>query len=424
MYTPKVIADPVYGIIDIRPVLPMVSTEEFQALSDKRQLGLAYLIFPSATHTRMAHSLGAYHATQELARRWQEDGLITEREARALGGYALYHDIGHPPFSHVTEDLCEKDNDGLGLDIMRKHKKEIEASGIDFKLLIRMAEHKDPLYLAVHDKNLGMEKLDYLERDGLYTILSRPSGIDYLRKHIYFMHKELVIDEKVVDNAIEVQNFYIKMYKNVYLRKASVISQRMMQKLVYYLVLYKELSRKELPKLTDGELIGRVAASKVQQVKALYGFLKRRELFREVVVIRPEEYAEANYAAGKAITVFGADKKFMKRIVNSKNFNNKNQDSLLSVERAIAKLAGIPEEAVLVVGVFNPWRFTPKDIAIHLTKNKTASLKERYPAHFKGMEETALAYFALRIATLEKYRKKLSRPAMAKKIYNLIVAHL
>ncbi|MBU6500289.1 MAG: hypothetical protein KGJ89_00425 [Patescibacteria group bacterium] len=72
IHTPKVVADPLYGIIDIRPVLPMIETEEFQLLGDKRQLGMSYLTFPSATHTRRAHSLGAYHATRELADRWLE----------------------------------------------------------------------------------------------------------------------------------------------------------------------------------------------------------------------------------------------------------------------------------------------------------------------------------------------------------------
>src|SRR5271170_8087715 len=107
MKSPKVIADPIYGITDIRQVLPMVETPEFQALGDKRQLGMAYLTFPSATHTRKAHSLGAYHATRELMKGWLELGFVNRREADALAGYALYHDIGHPAFSHVTEPLCK-----------------------------------------------------------------------------------------------------------------------------------------------------------------------------------------------------------------------------------------------------------------------------------------------------------------------------
>src|SRR5580692_3996739 len=54
--SPKVVVDPVYGIIDIRPVLAMVETEEFQALGDKRQLGMSHIVFPSATHTRLART--------------------------------------------------------------------------------------------------------------------------------------------------------------------------------------------------------------------------------------------------------------------------------------------------------------------------------------------------------------------------------
>jgi uncharacterized protein len=203
MRSSKVISDPIYGIIDIRPVLPMVETPEFQALGDKRQLGMSYLVFPSATHTRKAHSLGAYHATRELARRWIELGFINQREADALAGYALYHDIGHPAFSHVTEPLCEMPvganatekkeyarmsvNSALSLAIIRRRQREIEASGIDFKLLESFAAHRNPLHLAVSDKNLGMEKLDYLERDGLCTILSRAHPVvDYLRRSYLF----------------------------------------------------------------------------------------------------------------------------------------------------------------------------------------------------------------------------------------------
>ena len=208
MGNPKVVADPIYGIIDIRPVLPMVETREFQALGDKRQLGMAYLTFPSATHTRKAHSLGAYHTTRELADWWIKRGFINEKEANALAGYALYHDIGHPAFSHVTEPLCRVQNmksgmsvnGALSLEILRRSRKQIEQCGIDFTLMESMAAHKNPLYRAVSDKNLGMEKLDYLERDGLFTILSRPIGVDYLRHHIYFVDGNLAIDEKVVDN--------------------------------------------------------------------------------------------------------------------------------------------------------------------------------------------------------------------------------
>lgn len=419
IYTPKVIADPVYGIVDIRPVLPMVETEEFQALADKRQLGMSYLIFPSATHTRMAHSFGAYHATSELSKRWLEHGMISEQEAAALAGYALYHDIGHPAFSHVTEELCDEDNDEVGVKVIARLKPEIEACGIDFALLMGMAEHKNPLYLGVHDKNLGMEKLDYLERDGLYTILSRPAGIDYLRKHVYFVDNELMIDEKVIDNAIEAQNFYLKMYKNVYLRKASVIAQRMMQKMVYVLLAHGAITRDDLPRLTDSELIGIIGQSRDKTVRTLYARLKRRELFKETIVIRHKKFTSKHQPEEKTVAVFGLEEDEMAKLIASQALTNKSQETLLELERKIAEIAGIARDDVLAVTVFNAWRFVPQDIAIYGSHGRS-SLKDRYPAHFRDMEEVGRSYTAFRICTTQEHRKKLSDQRVARDIFEAV----
>lgn len=432
--TPKVIADPIYGIIDVRPVLPMIETEEFQALGDKRQLGMSYLVFPSATHSRKAHSLGSYHATRELADRWIKDGFINVEEGRALAGYALYHDIGHPAFSHVTEPLCEMPtgmekmmsmNGALSLSIMRRLKKQIEASGINFKLMEAMATHKNPLYLAVSDKNLGMEKLDYLERDGACTVLSRPAGVAYLRHHIYFIGHQLVIDEKVVDNAIEIQNFYMKMYKNVYLRKTSAIAQRMIQKIAHHLMLAGELSATQLPNLTDSELIGIMHTSKDPCVQKMYILLKRRELFREAIVVKPKKIAEFESQARKGSILLGATPEKMEKIAKDKNLSPENQAHLEKMEDNIAHLAGLPNDAVLVIPIYGQERFEAQDIAIYQgSGKKLASLKARYPAHFKNTEEVAQTYLAFRVCTTEPYRQALSSLKIAKKVFALIMNNI
>ena len=436
MRSPKVISDPIYGIIDIRPVIAMTDVEEFQALGDKRQLGMSYLVFPSATHTRKAHSLGAYHATHTLAERWVELGIIGPREAAALAGYALYHDIGHPAFSHVTEPLCKLPaevkgaeyrrmsmNSALSLAIIRRRKKEIEACGIDFKLLESFAAHRNPLHLAVSDKNLGMEKLDYLERDGLLTILSRPSGVDYLRDHIYFAGGQLAIDEKAVDNALETQNFYLKMYKNVYLRKTSAIAQRMFQKMTWHLILAGELRPEDLPNLTDSELFGIINLSRNEVVQETYGLFKRRDFYREAIVIRPKSFARDENVAGTAIARFGVGGREIHRLMKNPQLQLANQMGLAKIESEIAELADIPIEAVLVVPITNPERFTAQDIMVYRGRaKKPASLKSRYPAHFKNIEEVAQTYVAFRVATPERYRKHLSSTAVANKILKLILA--
>jgi len=431
--TPKVIADPIYGIIDIRPVLAMVETPEFQALGDKRQLGMAYITFPSATHSRKVHSLGSYHATQMLADSWVKRGFINEKEALALAGYALYHDIGHPAFSHVTESLCELPpgaprgmsmNGAMSSIIIDRRKKEIEATGISFKLLRDIARHDNPLYKAVSDKNLGMEKLDYLERDSLYTILSRPVGIEYLRNHIYFIDGTIAIDEKIVDNAIDIQNFYLKIYKNVYLRKTSAIAQRMMQKMVHQLIRDGELTPADLADFTDSELLGIMRLSKNGFVKKMYSLLRARDLFREAIIVRPKKFANGETHAGKALTIIGASDAEMRRLQKNPEFDFKNQAGLKKLENEIANIAGLPEDSVLVTPIVSTERFEGKDIMIHQGHGqKLASLKARYPAHFKNMQEVAESYITFRVCTTEKYRKILSAPKTAKKIFALLTSH-
>ncbi len=424
--SPKVVADPIYGIIDIRPVLPMVETEEFQALGDKRQLGMAYLTFPSATHSRKAHSLGSYHATRELADRWLKRGFVNAAQADAMAGYALYHDIGHPAFSHVTEDLCIQPkgtagmsmNSALSFKFIQELKSKVLACDIDFDLLERMARHTDPLAAAVSDKNLGMEKLDYLERDGFFTILSRPVGVDYLRQHIYFIDGKLAIDEKAIDNAIEVQNYYLKIYKNVYLRKTSAIAQRMMQKMTNHLILARELMREELPHLTDSELIGRCSMSSDPFVRATYALLRRRELFREAVILRPEKFAHTATTFGKPITTFGVNNAAMRKLSQSPLLQPKNQNEIARLEDEIATIAGLPESSILLTPIYGQERFSGQDILIYQGMNKKlASLKKRYPAHFKNIEEVAESYVTFRVCTTEKYRKTLSSPKIAKKVF-------
>src|SRR3989344_100158 len=98
---PKLILDPILGVIDVTEIIPLIDVSEFQSLGFKYQLGLNAMIFPAATHTRKQHSLGAYERTRRLTTGWVDHGLIIPREAKALQVYALYHDIGHGPFSHV-----------------------------------------------------------------------------------------------------------------------------------------------------------------------------------------------------------------------------------------------------------------------------------------------------------------------------------
>ena len=105
----EIIRDPLWNNIRVDALaLRLVDTAAFQRLRYVRQLGLAYLVYPGASHTRFEHALGAYHlAGRALAMLEERDGpRIERREAATIVRYAaLLHDIGHYPYSHALEEI-------------------------------------------------------------------------------------------------------------------------------------------------------------------------------------------------------------------------------------------------------------------------------------------------------------------------------
>ena len=105
----KIIHDAVYGSIAIKDVfLDLIESCEFQRLHDIKQLGLAYLVFPGAHHTRLEHSLGTYHLASLMCKSLE----LEDEESIRIMCAALLHDLGHAPFSHTLEWFL-KDRFGL-----------------------------------------------------------------------------------------------------------------------------------------------------------------------------------------------------------------------------------------------------------------------------------------------------------------------
>ena len=153
---------PGIGQVNKKNIAPIVDNHYFRRLSDKRQLAFTYLVFPGATHDRRQHSMGAYHRTCQFTAKMVILGLLTKYDQVNLNIYALLHDIGHGPFSHVIEVFTKSNHHQNGLRIVDKMAKDIKACGGDPELIKRFISKKDPRANIVHDKNFGMEKLDYL----------------------------------------------------------------------------------------------------------------------------------------------------------------------------------------------------------------------------------------------------------------------
>ena len=117
---PRRIRDPVHGLIVFcedksdfqnetdRIAWSLLNTFEFQRLRRIRQLGFSDLVYPGATHSRFAHSIGVYHTARKLiAVIHRRQGCLDERRAREVLLAALLHDIGHGPFSHSFEEIAK-----------------------------------------------------------------------------------------------------------------------------------------------------------------------------------------------------------------------------------------------------------------------------------------------------------------------------
>lgn len=96
----KVIRDPLYDFINLSDLeLQIIDTEVFRRLHSIKQLSHAYVVYPTAIHSRFEHSLGTLHMADRMAQKLnlEHDNQKTVRVA------ALLHDVGHGPFSHLFE---------------------------------------------------------------------------------------------------------------------------------------------------------------------------------------------------------------------------------------------------------------------------------------------------------------------------------
>src|SRR6516165_5443862 len=99
----RIVVDNLHGDVELtEQEWRVVNTATFQRLRSLKQLGMGHLVYPNATHTRFAHSLGVFHIMCRVLGNLDHDDLDDERKAD-LRLAALLHDIGHYPYSHLME---------------------------------------------------------------------------------------------------------------------------------------------------------------------------------------------------------------------------------------------------------------------------------------------------------------------------------
>ena len=220
----KILNDPVYGFITLRRgiLLDIVEHPYFQRLSRIKQLGLTYLVYPGAHHTRFHHALGCVHLMNQAILTLNEMGYsINDEEQEGVKLAILLHDIGHGPFSHALEHsiVSEIQHEELSHIFMQQLNKDFGGK-LDTAIAIFKDKYPKRFLHQLVSSQLDMDRLDYLKRDSFFTGVSE--GVvsnQRIIKMFDLVNDEIVVKEKGV---YSIEKFLIArrlMYWQVYLHK-------------------------------------------------------------------------------------------------------------------------------------------------------------------------------------------------------------
>ena len=265
------VRDPLWGNIMLsRGFKKILSSETLQKLNRIKQLGPSYHVYPGATHTRLAHSIGVFHISKRIIHQlltFESCPAITMEGVLSFLCASLLHDLGHFPYAHSLKELPLLDHEELTGNYVTSE---------PLKSLIRKELDIDPRFVrAIVDKSfkdditpeilffrnllsgvLDPDKLDYLNRDAYYC------GVPYGIQDIDFIINNIAPHEKtgiaLFENGIPaVENLLFSkylMYRAVYWHKTVRVATSMVKKALYTGMQEGAIKAEELYGLDDESL--------------------------------------------------------------------------------------------------------------------------------------------------------------------------
>lgn len=245
----KIINDPVYGFITIdHPLLlSIIAHPYYQRLRRIHQMAFAHLVYPGAVHSRLHHSLGAYHLMSCALSELKNKGtIITPEEELGAKIAILLHDVGHGPYSHALENelIPGIHHEAISLLIMQTLNEEY---GQQLKTAIDIFTDSYPKHFLhqLVSGQLDVDRMDYLSRDSFFTGVSEGViSYDRILKMLAVQNDELMIEEKGI---YSIEKFLVArrlMYWQVYLHKAVMSAEMLLVKIIRRA---KELIEKNIP---------------------------------------------------------------------------------------------------------------------------------------------------------------------------------
>jgi len=262
------VRDPLWGHIYLSDgLVSILDSIEFQQLSKIKQLGPAHLVYPGATHTRLAHSLGVYHIAYRMIRALLTYGSAPTLGKEAVAAYlcaALLHDLGHFPFTHSLKELPLAEHETLAAamvqegDLARRIREDVRT---DPAMVARIIDEEMDdggsseirLFRRLLSGSLDPDKLDYLNRDAYFC------GVPYGTQDIDFAISRLRPNGESgialdVSGISAVENILFSkylMYRAVYWHRNVRVATAMIKEGLYHALTEELISEQDLYGLTD-----------------------------------------------------------------------------------------------------------------------------------------------------------------------------
>src|SRR5574338_277051 len=235
--TRKIINDPVYGFITIEHplILQIISHPVYQRLRNIHQMAFAHLVYPGAVHSRLHHSLGAYHLMCNALNELKSKGTdITPEEELGAKIAILLHDIGHGPFSHALENELIKGTPHEAISILIMNVLNEEFKGQLQTAIDIFTNNYPKLFLhQLVSGQLDVDRMDYLIRDSFFTgVAEGVIGYDRILKMLVVHEGNLMVEEKGI---YSIEKFLVArrlMYWQVYLHKTVLSAEKMLVKII------------------------------------------------------------------------------------------------------------------------------------------------------------------------------------------------
>jgi HD superfamily phosphohydrolase len=299
----KLIRDAVHGDIEVGPLeIELMDTPEFQRLRGIKQLGTAYLVFPSAVHTRFEHSLGTSWMAHRVLQSVRRSHPISIDDENVIRVSALLHDITHIPFGHTLEDerrvLPRHDKDEARVEYFLKNSvvgRILGREGIQERVISTI--RGDATFASdIVGGAISADLLDYLRRDTYFCGLSQyydprlfESFIVENGRLVLNLEKQGRLRQDALSELVNLLRIRYTLSERVYYHHTKISSGAMISKAVE-LALRERLTVNELRTLKDETLIWtlRELYARNYTVAHLLNRLDSRQLYRACYLLTTE----------------------------------------------------------------------------------------------------------------------------------------